>query len=189
MPMKNLVFFISLFVLSTSFAQTKIGGVLMPNVIKIGEDDYLKINGGGIREKLFMDLYIGVLYLREKSSSASTIINGDVPMAIKLRVISTMVSKENMEEAIRVGFDKSTGNNTSGIKDKIDLLINTGFKEEIAIGDIFDLIYIPSKGVSVVKNDVSLVTITGLDFKKALFGIWLCDQPADENLKNKMLGL
>ena len=110
-------------------------------------------------------------------------------MAIKLRVISTMVSKENMEEAIRVGFDKSTGNNTSGIKDKIDLLISTGFKEEIAVGDIFDLIYIPNKGVSVVKNDVSLVTITGLDFKKALFGIWLCDQPADENLKNKLPGL
>ena len=107
MPMKNLVFLISLFIFSTSFAQTKIGGVLMPNVIKIGEDDYLKINGGGIREKLFMDLYIGVLYLREKSSSAPTIINGDVPMAIKLRVISTMVSKENMEEAMSLELEKT----------------------------------------------------------------------------------
>jgi len=187
--MKNFVFLVSFLVCATSYSQTKIGGVLMPNVVKIGENDYLKINGGGIREKLFMDLYIGVLYLREKSSSASTIINGDVPMAIKLRIISAMVSKENMEEAIRAGFDKSTGNNVSAIKDKIDLLIDTGFKEEIAIGDIFDLIYIPDKGVAFLKNDRLLLTITGLDFKKALFGIWLCDQPGDENLKNKMLGL
>jgi len=172
----------------TLYGQTKIGGVIMPNVIKAG-DEYLKINGGGIREKLFMDLYIGVLYLREKSSSASTIINSDAPMAIKLRVISSMVSKENMEEAIRVGFDKSTGNNVTPIKDKIDLLITTAFKDEIAIGDIFDIIYLPTKGISITKNDALMLTIKGLDFKKALFGIWLCDQPADENLKNKMLGL
>jgi hypothetical protein len=30
--------------------------------------------------------------------------------------------------------------------------------------------------------------IPGLDFKKALFGIWLCDNPADKDLKLKLLG-
>ncbi|MBI3134597.1 MAG: chalcone isomerase family protein [Bacteroidetes bacterium] len=172
----------------TATAQTKIGGVIMPNVVKAG-DEYLKINGGGIREKMFMDLYIGVLYLREKSSDASKIIEADEPMAIKMRVISSMVSKENMEEAIRSGFDKSTNGNTSAIKSKIDQLITAGFKDEIAVGDIIDLIYMPGKGTTLHKNNSAVVTITGLDFKKALFGIWLCSQPADENLKNKMLGL
>jgi len=172
----------------TLFGQTKIGGVIMPNVVKVGSE-YLKINGGGIREKMFMDMYIGVLYLREKSSSASTIINADEPMAIKMRIVSSMVTKDNMEEAIRTGFNNSTGNKTTPIKDKIDLLITSCFKEEIAIGDIFDLIYIPGTGTSFNKNNVSIVSIAGLDFKKALFGIWLCETPADENLKTKMLGL
>ena len=169
-------------------AQTKIGGVIMPNVVKAG-DEYLKINGGGIREKMMLDLYIGVLYLREKSSDATKIMEADEPMAIKMRVVSSMVSKENMEEAIRTGFDKATGGNTTAIKSKIDQLITSGFKDEIAIGDIFDLIYMPGKGTTLHKNNESVVTITGLDFKKALFGIWLCSEPADENLKNKMLGL
>src|SRR5690606_28412458 len=111
-------------------------------------DEYLKINGGGIREKMFMDLYIGVLYLQEKSSSASTIIDADQPMAIKMRVVSSMVSKDNMEEAIRTGFEKSTGKKTEPIKDRIDQLITAGFKDEIAVGDIFDLIYIPGKGTT-----------------------------------------
>src|SRR5688572_9937202 len=177
-----------LFTALTATAQTKIGGVIMPNVVKAG-DEFLKINGGGIREKMFMDLYIGVLYLREKSSDATKIIDADETMAIKMRVVSCMVSKENMEEAIRTGFDKSTGGNSSAIKTKIDQLISAGFKDEIAIGDIFDLIYIPGKGTTLHKNNAAVVTITGLDFKKALFGIWLCSQPADENLKNKMLGV
>jgi len=29
--------------------------------------------------------------------------------------------------------------------------------------------------------------VQGLDFKKALFGIWLSDNPVQENLKNDML--
>lgn len=161
----------------------------MPNKVKYGENQYLSINGGGIREKMFMDLYIGVLYLKEKSSDADKIINADEPMAIKMRVVSSMVSKENMEEAIRTGFDKSTGGNTTAIKSKIDQLIATGFKDEIAVGDIIDLIYVPGTGTTLYKNNTSLITLAGLDFKKALFGIWLCSQPADENLKNKMLGL
>lgn len=182
---------VSLLILCFSFSavtQTKIGGVIMPNAMKAG-DQYLKLNGGGIREKLYMDLYIGALYLLEKSSDASKIINAYEPMAIKMRVVSGMVSKENMEEAIRTGFDKSTKNNTSAISSKIDQLITAGFKDEIEIGDIFDLVYQTGTGVTVYKNNASITTISGFDFKKALFGIWLCDEPADENLKTKMLGL
>lgn len=186
--MKNVLIIFFLFTGFNLTAQTKIGGVIMPNVVKAG-DEYLKINGGGIREKMFLDLYIGVLYLREKSNSASTIINADEPMAIKMRVVSGMVSKDNMEEAIRTGFEKSTGNKVAPIQTKIDQLITSGFKDEIKVGDIFDLIYLPATGTTLHKNNTAVVTIKGLDFKKALFGIWLCDQPADANLKNKMLGL
>lgn len=169
-----------------SFSQTKINGIVMPNVMKAGEE-YLKINGGGVREKLVFKLYIGVLYLQEKSSDAKQIINDDKPMGIKLRVISSMVNRENMEEAIREGFKNSTGD-VSSIKSKIDLLIDKGFSEEIKVGDMFDLLYIPKKGLTLSKDNKELVTIEGLDFKKALFGIWLCDKPADSNLKKKMLG-
>lgn len=182
-------YFAAIFMLisAISIGQTKIGGIVMPNVMKAG-DEYLKINGGGIREKMTLDLYIGVLYLREKSSDADKIIKADEPMGIKMRVISSFVTKENMEEAIRTGFEKSTGDNTSPIQSKIDELINAGFKQEIGVGDIFDLIYMPGKGTSLSKNNTLVLTITGLDFKQALFGIWLCDDPADENLKAKMLG-
>lgn len=176
-----------LLVMTPVGAQTKINGIVMPNVVK-ANGKYLKINGGGVREKLFLDLYVGVLYLEEKSSDGDAIIKADKPMAIKMRVISGMVSKDNMEEAIREGFDKSTNGNIAPIKEKIEKLIKSGFASEIVKGDIFDLVYVPGKGTALTKNGKLLVSISGLEFKKALFGIWLCDRPADQNLKKNMLG-
>ena len=187
--MKNIVvIMMALFVSLSSNAQTKVNGIVVPNIVKV-DGEYLKINGAGIREKMFLDLYIGVLYLGKKSSDQNTIIMADEKMAIKMRVISNLVTRENMEEAIREGFEKSTKGNTKDIDDKINELINKGFAEEIEKGDVIDLEYIPNKGIILKKNKVELVVIQGLKFKQALFGIWLCDEPADANLKKKMLGL
>ena len=185
--MKYLMTVVIALILFPATSQTKINGIVVPNVIKV-DGKYLKLNGAGVREKYFLDLYVGALYLTEKTSDANQIINDDKLMAIKLNVISGMVNRENMEEAIREGFEKSTKNNIEPIKDRINTLINKGFSSEIKKGDVFDIIYKPGIGTELLKNNKLLVTIKGLDFKKGLFGIWLCDQPADSNLKKKMLG-
>ena len=61
-------------------------------------------------------------------------------------------------------------------------------KSPIAEGDVFDIVYVPGTGVESYKNGKLQSTIKGLDFKKALFGIWLSKKPADVNLKKAMLG-
>ena len=173
--------------LTPAMSQTKISGNVMPNVVKVG-GEYLKINGGGIREKLVFDLYVGVLYLQEKTSSGSEIINGDKPMAIKIKIISGMVDNENFEEALREGFEKSTNNNIAPVKDRMEKMIAEGFKDDIKTNDVYDIVYQPGVGCTLSRNNVKLVTVKGLDFKKALFGVWLGDDPADSSLKKKMLG-
>lgn len=188
--MKKLIaLFVMLFVISTqSEAQTKIAGIVIPNVMKVG-DEYLKMNGGGIREKYWIDLYVGVLYLQNKTTDANKIMSADEPMAIKLRIVSGMVSNSKLEDAVRDGMEKSTGGNIDPIKDRMETMIKKGFADDVNDGDEFDIIYIPGKGSTLKKNNKALVTVEGLDFKKALFGIWLCDDPAQESLKKKMLGL
>ena len=188
--MKAILSVFTLFLGLTLTAQsggTKVNGIIIPNIVKI-DGKYLKLNGAGVREKMFLDLYIGARYLTKKTNNAQEIIDGDNMMSIKIRVISGMVTRENMEEAIRDGFKKSTKGNTKSIDSKIDDLINKGFAGVIEKGDVFDLEYVPGKGTHLKKNGKTLVVIAGLEFKKALFGIWLCDQPADANLKKKMLG-
>ncbi len=170
-----------------SYAQLTINGVTLPSTVKVG-DATANLNGGGIRKKLFFKLYVGGLYLSEKSTDASAIINADKPMAVKLQITSSMISSENMSEAITEGFEASTGGNTAPLKAKIDEFVNTFKKDEIVEGNVFDIVYVPGKGVESYKNGKLQGTIEGMDFKKALFGIWLGSKPADEDLKKAMLG-
>jgi hypothetical protein len=170
-----------------SLAQVTYNGVTLPATIKAGDMD-ISLNGGGVRKKLFFKLYTGGLYLEEKTGDASKIINTDKGMAVKLQITSSMISSENMSEAINEGFAKSTKNNTAPLKNKIAQFVATFGKEEIVEGNIFDIVYVPGTGVESYKNGKLQSTIDGMDFKKALFGIWLCDEPADEDLKKGMLG-
>ncbi|MFT5054789.1 MAG: hypothetical protein ACI97X_001819, partial [Oceanospirillaceae bacterium] len=151
-------------------------------------DNNISLNGGGIRKKLFFKLYTGGLYLEEKTEDADKIMNADKGMAVKLQITSSMISSENMSEAINEGFGKSTKDNTAPLKDKIAQFVATFGKEEIVEGNVFDIVYVPGKGVESYKNGKLQSTIEGMDFKKALFGIWLCSEPADEDLKEGMLG-
>jgi hypothetical protein len=54
---------------------------------------------------------------------------------------------------------------------------------------VYDLIYDPKGGLKIYKNTQLKSHISGLDFKKMLFSIWLGEDPADENLKKGMLGI
>lgn len=167
-------------------SQTKVGEVTLPNELNAGADKLI-LNGGGIREKFMLDLYIGALYLPAKSKDPHKIINSDQAMAVRLHIVSGFVTNSKMEEAMRDGFKNSMGGNSSPLKKEIDDIVNA-FSEKIQVGDIYDLIYTPTNGVQILKNGKLKIIIKGLTFKKALFGIWLCNNPADEDLKKGMLG-
>ncbi len=185
--MRIAIMIIGLLAFTPAMSQTKISRNVMPNVMKVG-NEYLKMNGGGIREKMFIDLYVGVLYLQEKTTDASSIINADKPMAVKIKIISGMVDNDNFQEALEEGFEKSTNNNVAPLQKRLDQMMDEGFKEDIQTNDVYDLVYPPSVGCTLYRNNQKLTTVKGLDFKKALFGVWLGEEPADSGLKKKMLG-
>lgn len=167
-------------------AQKVVSGVKVNNSLVVEGKD-LTLNGAGIREKMWIDLYVGSLYLPKKSSSATEIINSSEAGAIKLDIVSGMITSEKMINAVNEGFENSTNGKTAPLKAKIDKF-KSFFKDEIKKGDEFIIAYIPETGVVVFKNGVKKGVIEGLDFKKALFGIWLSSKPADKDLKEDMLG-
>lgn len=167
-------------------AQTEVGGVTLPNSENF-QGQSLDLNGAGVREKLWIDLYAGGLYLSNKSSDAKAIMAADEPMAIKLHIVSKLISSDKMIDAVNEGFENSMNGNTKPLASKIDKF-KSFFMDEIKKNDVFDIVYLPSKGVVVHKNKKELGTIDGMDFKKALFGIWLSNKPADDDLKEAMLG-
>ena len=110
-------------------------------------------------------------------------------MAVKLNIISSLVTSDRMKDAIIEGFKKSTGNKTAPIQAKIDRFVKLFSLSPIVKGDVFDNVYTPSGGVQISKNGKVLDTIDGLDFKTALWGIWLGNDPVDKDLKKGMLGI
>ncbi len=183
--MKSLfkIFTLLSLILTLSFG-ANISGVQIPDTLQNG----LVLNGAGVRSKWFFDLYVGGLYLKNKSSSALHVIDSDEAMAIRLHIISSLITSKKMQDATMEGFENSTNKNIEPIKTQIDKFIAV-FKDEIKDGDVYDFIYEPKTGVKIYKNSKFITTIKGLEFKKALFGIWLCDKPAQKSLKKKMLGV
>jgi len=163
-----------------------VAGVSMPDSLQAGEDSLL-LNGAGVRTKFFMDLYVGGLYVKDQGMEAGEIVAADAPMAIRLHIISGLITSDKMEKTTREGFENATGGNTTPIQDEIDTFIAV-FNEKIEKGDAYDLIYVPGKGVETYKNGTFASVTKGLEFKKALFGIWLGDKPAQKSLKKEMLG-
>ncbi|PPK51546.1 chalcone isomerase family protein [Marinobacter persicus] len=151
------------------------------------EGKELKLMGAGTRSKWFMDLYVAGLYLTEESGKAKAILEADEPQRIALQITSGMITSERMTEAVLEGFETSTGGNTAPIQPDIDRFIGV-FDEPIKEGDEFSLVYVPGKGVNVLKNGKYQDTIGDLAFKQALFGIWLAETPVDDDLKSELLG-
>ncbi|MCM4161165.1 chalcone isomerase [Antarcticibacterium flavum] len=183
---KAFILFFAMAFIAVAPAQTKAGGATIPNTVSF-EGEKLVLNGVGVREKFWMDMYAGALYLNNKSSNANTILNANEPMAIKLHIVSKLISSDKMIDAVNEGFENSTNGNITPIKPEIDKFISF-FRDEITKDDVFDIVYLPSKGVIVYKNGNERGTIKGMEFKKALFGIWLSNNPADKKLKEGMLG-
>ena len=165
----------------------RVAGVDVPETLERGGTP-LMLNGAGIRTSLFLDVYVGGLYLKRRSADATAIIDADEPMAIGLWIVTGLITSDRMQKSIEEGFQKSTRGNTAPIRAQIDALIDV-YAEEIDDGDVFDLVYLPGKGLSAYKNGVYTATIEcGLSFKRALFGIWLSDRPVQSSLKRGMLG-
>lgn len=167
-------------------AQTEVAGVNLPNS-ETYQGHTLTLNGAGVREKLWIDLYAGGLYLAKKTSDAAEVVSSNEPMSIKLHIVSKLITSDKMVDAVNEGFESSTGGDTKALASEIKKF-KSFFMAEIKKNDVFDIVYIPGTGVIAYKNDKELGTIEGMAFKKALFGIWFSNRPADDDLKEAMLG-
>ena len=162
-----------------------VGDVKLPGTLTV-EKEKLSLNGAGIREKYYIKMYVAGLYLKNKSTDALKTMNANETMAIRLHIISSMVSNSRMQQAIREGFEKSTHGNIAPHKKDIETLINA-FNDPIKINDVFEVRYSPAAGCMIYKNGSKKATIAGIKFKQAVFGIWLGDNPNHKALRDELM--
>lgn len=158
----------------------------VPDTLNLG-GQLLTLNGTGVRNKYFIDLYVGALYLPRNVDDANSILVADEPMALRLAIVSDRITSERMRESSLEGFEHATHGRTAPLQHDIEAFLDA-YREPIRTGDVFELRYMPGAGTDIVKNDKVVTTIKGLAFKQALFGIWLCDEPAQTSLREGLLG-
>ena len=186
--MKNLTKKLILYLLLSLsfFSISTIHAAEIPKTIKY-QGSELILNGHGTRVIFFMKVYEGSLYLENKSTNANSIVSGNDSMALRIDVLSTMVTADAMKKALNEGLEKSTGGNTVPISEEMKQL-SSSFNTGVTTGDFYEFIYLPDTGTHVVKNNQLVDVIPGLEFKKAFFGIFLSENPIQKNLKKAMLG-
>lgn len=182
---KTLLLTLTLTLCSAPALAKKVAGVELADTISVGSNE-LSLNGAGIRKKLFIKLYVGSLYLAASGNDGNAIISADEPMALRLNILSDLLTQKKMVKALKDGFSNSTNGNTAPIQAEIDQMIAL-MQEKIRPGHSYTLAYEPGVGTRVSRNDEELSVIAGLAFKQALFGIWLSEKPAQASLKKAML--
>ncbi|WP_456313999.1 chalcone isomerase family protein [Pseudomonas shirazensis] len=174
---------------STISAQThlEVNGVTVPRKIDF-QNKTLQLNGAGGRSKMWLEVYVQALYLSQLSQDPKFIIDSDTEMAIRIEITSSMVSSNKLTKAMNAGFEKSAGSNLEELRPRIEQF-KALLSDVITEKDVFILAYNPlDQTINVIKNDVLKGQVPGVDFKKALFGIWLSDKPVDDTLKKHLLG-
>lgn len=157
----------------------------LPDSLTIG-GQAVSLNGAGTRKKTFVSIYESGLYLQSPSTQAREILDADELMAIRVRILSSFVSRASLLASLEEGLKKSTQGNSQEIARETELFLNS-LKKEVKKNDIYDFVYVPQQGLVVLRNGRVQGTVPGLAFKRALFGIWLSDQPVDTALRSAML--
>ena len=163
-----------------------VGTQLMESKLNLA-DTSLILNGAGYRTAYGLKLYQSGLYLVKKNRDPQQITDANAPMAVRMIILSSLITGERLEKSTREGLHNSTGNNLHLIEAQVRQFFSFVI-HDLKKGDVFTFIYKPDKGTDIVKNGIVLGTIDGYLFKKALFGIWLCDKPPQKELKSAMLG-
>jgi len=184
-------FLIMMFVVlfsSTTYAR-QLDDVSLPDKVKLsGSDVSLQLNGMGYRTKFVFKVYVGALY------TAAKVETRDAAQAVKgpKRVVMHMVHDEVSHKKITDGWSDGFEENTSDDQfEKLQSRLNTfnSYFPDLKAGDVILLDYIPTKGTRVTINGDEKSFIEGADFYTALLDVWLGEEPADDDLKDAMLGV
>jgi hypothetical protein len=161
-----------------------LAGVTLPDTEQV-TGKTLVLNGMGIRTKYMVKVYVGGLYLEQKSSDANAIIKADAPKQIVMKFLHG-ASKSQMTDAFDDGFRDNSPEATKTMKTQIDQLLNA--LDAVKSGDTMVFTYVPGTGSSMAINGQNKVTIADSAFGPVLFSVWLGPKPPNADLKKGMLG-
>jgi hypothetical protein len=161
---------------------------------QLGGKELIKSGTGSRTKTILGTIYFATLYITQelKGKPAKEVIEADQPLSMVMQIDSRLLTRERFLDAVNEGFGRASESGYPAAKK--DVFLKLFDVIEIKKGNIITLNYVPGEGVTAQykSHDSDTVkvlgTIPGLDFKKALFAIWLGPKPVQESLKKALLG-
>lgn len=174
---------------AVSASAVEINGVKLEDTAKVAGKD-LVLNGAGIRVKVFFKVYALGVYLTEKKTKAADVMAAQGPKRYKI-VLMRDLSGEEVGASFMASLDKNldAAERTKLAPEmrKFAEVFKTisGLKSgDVIVGD-----WVPGTGTIMTLNGKPMAEAMPEPlFYNALLRIWLGNKPADDDLKQSLLG-
>lgn len=179
----------SMFALGTLAATVEVQGVKLEDKITL-QGSTLQLNGAGTRFKAIFKVYVAGLYLGKKAETPDDVVNQPGPKRLSVTMLRGIDSRE-LGKLLTRGMEDNM--DKAAMSKLIPGLIRMGemfaAQKPLVAGDQFMIDWVPGVGsVITVKGVVQGEPYKEAEFFRALMMIWLGPVPADNLLKDALLG-
>jgi len=183
--LKKLIMISSCFIRIMTILSIFLGGLAIASGNASPPPD-LKLNNltwthhsSGIRSYYFVDAYQCALYLHNKDKPIAPIRNLEYPVAIRIKILTSMLPGK-MPEVWRETIE-------SEVTGKAFRRFQKGFFN-LDEGDVLLFMYLPGEATSLFLNDKLLFKDPGPGLMRALLEQWIGSHPVSEDLKQALIG-
>ena len=185
---KELLVLASLAMSVPSFAAQTIGDITYEDQLN-KEKTTLKLNGAGLREILFVDVYAAGLYLPQKAATTEEVISMNGNKTVRLGLLRD-VDAADFVDALNEGIlDNTTEDERQALSTELQALITVMNKiGDVKKGDIVDFDYSQTHETRVTVNGKLIgEKIGGEALYRTVLKIWLGEKAIDSDLKKSLL--
>ena len=173
-----------LLVCATGARALEVEGVALAPTVTV-QGQALQLNGYGIREKFFFDIYIGSLYTARPVTDTAEALAAPGARLIRMNFLYRKVDREKIVAAFAEGIEKNSPQlaDSAAVRDFLGW-----FRHDFVRGDVVDLELDADGTVVARQNGTRLGSRVSEDLARGVLLIYLGSEPADADLKVGMLG-
>ncbi|MGH9441929.1 MAG: chalcone isomerase family protein [Thermoanaerobaculia bacterium] len=174
----------TIFVSSVGFS-AQLAGVTLPDSVSVSGKT-IKLNGLGVRTKLFFKIYVAGLYLETPTHDETQAVTSEETKKVLMHFLYKKVTAKQLVDGWEDGFRDNSPAEIGKLKGEIAQF--ESWMTDLTAGQEMAFSYVPGIGTTVEILGHPKGTIPGQDFMRALFRVWLGVNPPTGELKSGMLG-
>jgi hypothetical protein len=160
--------------------------VKLPERTTLGGQEVM-LNGAGIRTRAIFKVYVGSLYVPERSTTMQGVL-ARAPRRVQLDLLRNL-SADQLVDALVDGLKDNNGAaELDAVKPQVDELVRIMRSfGEVKEGSVVTLDFVDG-ATRIAQDGTTRGSVAGEPFNRALLRIWLGDHPVQADLKKAMLG-